>query len=236
MTATFLGAVLAVGVANAAGSTAAGRTARAPCPHLGVPAIAADPHAGALRVFAIQFGQQPARMLTAASFAHAIDCVMRLEVAPYLAKGRPNLVVFDEDLGLETLATGPRGAGARRLLRDGVPPCRGKPFPCATLATLGAIDAGYADVLTRLYRRFPSLRDQLGRAFVAATDTFVRVFMATMASAARRYGVYLIASNTQAPFRLARGSYQPTAGYAYDQTFLWSPRGDSWSLITARSR
>ena len=40
--------------------------------------------------------------------------------------------------------------------------------------------------------------------FVAATDTFVRVFMTTMATEARRYGVYIVASNTQAPFRLTR--------------------------------
>jgi hypothetical protein len=209
----------------AAGRAAGGRAANAGCPRLGRPAVAADPRPGALRVFAIQFGQDPAAMLTPASFADAIACVMRVEVAPYLARGRPNLVVFDEDLGLETLAIGPRGDGARRLLRAGVPACRGKPFPCATLATLGALDAGYRGVLARLYRRFPSLRGQLGRAFVAATDTFVRVFMGTMAAAARRYGAYLVASNTQAPFRLTRGTYQPTAGRVYDQTFLWSPRG-----------
>ena len=49
--------------------------------------------------------------------------------------------------------------------------------------------------------RFPVLNSELGRSFVAATDTFVRVFMATMATEARRYGVYVIASNSQAPFR-----------------------------------
>jgi hypothetical protein len=203
----------------------AAAAARPGCSHLGRPALAADPRPHSLRVFAIQFRQDPAAMVTPASYSRAIGCVMRLEVAPYLARGRPNLVVFDEDLGIETLAIGPRGAAARKLLRDGVPACRGKPFPCATLATLGALDAGYASVLTRLYRRFPSLRGQLGRAFVAATDTFARVFMGTMAGAARRYGVYVIASNIQAPFRLTGGAYQPTAGRAYDQTFLWGPRG-----------
>ena len=53
---------------------------------------------GAVRVFAIQFGQRPDRMVSAGSYQHAVDCVMRLEVTPYLAPGRPNLVVFDEDL------------------------------------------------------------------------------------------------------------------------------------------
>ena len=55
-----------------------------------------------------------------------------------------------------------------------------------------------------LEARFPRLGTELGRAFVAATDEFVRVFMATMAREARRYHVYVIASNTQAPFRLTR--------------------------------
>jgi hypothetical protein len=62
--------------------------------------------------------------------------------------------------------------------------------------------------------------------------------MATMAAEARRYGVYIVASNSQAPFRLTsnpqtvralglpgeRSVYMPTAGAAYDQTFLWGPR------------
>jgi hypothetical protein len=208
------------------------------CGHFGKPALAADAKPHALRVFAIQFLQQPAKMTTPAAYASAIDCAMRAEVLPYLARGRPNLVVFDEDSGLETLAIGPRAATARRLLRTGVPACAGKPFPCETLATLTALDRGYSRALAYLDRRFPSLGGELGRAFVAATDQFVRVFMATMAGAARRYGVYVIASNTQAPFKLTRNRaavaalggrgadavYAPTAATPYDQTFVWGPR------------
>src|SRR5262249_17020055 len=64
--------------------------------------------------------------------------------------------------------------------------------------------------------------------------------MTTMASEALRYRVYVVASNTQAPFALTRnpaavaalrepGSktravYAPTSGRAYDQTFIWGPR------------
>ena len=65
--------------------------------------------------------------------------------------------------------------------------------------------------------------------------------MTTMAAEAIRYRVYVIASNTQAPFRLTRSAaavaalrdpatpgvravYEPTAGHAYDQTFVWGPR------------
>ena len=112
---------------------------------------------------------------------------------------------------------------------------------CPTLSALSALDTGYRPALDYLEPRFPGLSNQLGRAFVAATDEFVRVFMGTMAAEARRYGLYIIASNTQAPFRLTRGRaavaaltdpsargvrsvYVPTAGRAYDQTFVWGPR------------
>ncbi len=99
-----------------------GGRADAGCTHWGKPALAADPRPHALRVFAIQFRQQPAAIASAADYARAIDCAMRAEVVPYLASGRANLVVFDEDVGLETIAIGPRGAAARKLLRNGDPP------------------------------------------------------------------------------------------------------------------
>ena len=94
-------------------------------------------------MFAIQLHQQPAAITTAADFTRLIDCAIRREVVPHLAHGRPNLVVFDEDLGLQTLAVGPRGAPARALLRDGVP-SRGTQSLCPTLHTVGALDDGYA--------------------------------------------------------------------------------------------
>jgi hypothetical protein len=234
-------AALGATAALALGAVPGVGAGRAPCPHYGRPALASDPRPRALRVFAVQFEQQPSRMVSAQDFERAVDCVMRVAVAPYLARGRPNLVVFDEDVGLETLVIGPRGASARGLLRHGVGACRGQPFPCATLATLSALDSGYALALKYVSLPFPSVRTQLGRVFIAATDEFVRVFMGTMAAVARRYRVYLVASNTQAPFRLThnreaaaymrnpstpgiRAVYLPTAGRAYDQVFLWGPR------------
>jgi hypothetical protein len=238
-------AVLAIGPGQGALGSAphrvAGVAGASGCSATLSPALAADPRAHALRVFAIQFEQQPVSVVDAGSYAHAIDCAIKTLVVPHLAAGRPNLVVFGEDMGLETLAAGKRGAAARALLRNGVPSCAGQAFPCATLATLSALDTGYARALRYLQGRFPGLAGELGRAFVAATDQFVRVFMGTMAAEARRYGVYLIASNTQAPFRLTSNRaavaalrdpsapgvdavYAPTAGHAYDQTFLWGPQ------------
>ncbi len=124
------------------------------CAHWGRPAVAADPRPGALRVFAIQFEQHPAQMRTAADYARAINCAVRIEVVPHLARHRPNLVVFDEDIGLQALAIGPRGAGARALLRSGVPSCQGQSL-CPTVHTVGALDTGYGRALSYLSHRFP---------------------------------------------------------------------------------
>jgi hypothetical protein len=234
----------AAGASRLAAPALLTRAAAARCPDWGRPAIAGLPATTSrkrprqvLRVFAIQLRQDPAAMTTAADYRRAIDCAFAIEVAPYLADGRPNLVVLDEDVGLETLAIGARGAAARRVLAA---PATCGASPCQTLQTLSALDAGYARALTYLDARHPNLATQLGRPFVAATDQFVRVFMGTMAALARRYGVYVIASNTQAPFRLThepaavaalaapaapagRGVYAPTSATAYDQTFVWGP-------------
>ncbi len=117
-------AVVAVAVAalGSPGSAVAGAGA---CPGWGRPAIAADPHPHALRVFAIQFEQQPGSDgAPPPTTARAIDCAIRTEVLPRLARGRPNLVVFDEDIGLETIAIGPRGAAARaRCSHAALPAC-----------------------------------------------------------------------------------------------------------------
>ncbi len=238
-------AVLVVLLAAGAGAVAAHPGAAGPqskpagCARFGRPAVASDPRRHALRVIAIQFLQQPGSLVTAATYTREIDCAMRTEVAPYLARGRTNLVVFDEDVGLEVLAAGPRGATARRLLRHGVPSCAGKGFPCQTIAALTALTSAYARSLRYLERRFPQLSSQSDAAFIAGTDQYARVFMTTMADEALRYGVYVVASNTQAPFRLTRNPtavaalasvpkvkavYEPTVAAAYDQTFLWGPR------------
>lgn len=235
---------LAFGAAAVAARTDDGAQRRgrlAGCPHFGRPAIAADPRRGALRVFAIQFLQQPGRITTGAAYSHAIDCAIRVEVVPYLAHGRPNLVVFDEDVGLEALASGPRGAAGRALIRNGVPSCAPTSSPCATLATLRALNSGYSRASRFLDSSFPGLSGKLDSSFIAGTDTFVRVFMTTMATEALRYGVYVVASNTQARFRLTsnpkavaalrdpgtpkvRSVYAPTTAVAYDQAFMWAPR------------
>jgi hypothetical protein len=202
--------------------------------------VAADARPHALRVFAIQFRQDPAHMATAADYTRAIDCAVRREVVSHLAHHRPNLIVFDEDVGLETLAIGRRGASARALLRSGDPSCHGASL-CPILDTLSALNRGYGHALSYLAPRFPRLKSELGQSFVAGSDEFVRVFMTTMSNIARRHHVYVIASNTQPRVRVSRARaaiaaladpgarrprfvYLPTTGVAYDQTFVWGPR------------
>jgi hypothetical protein len=236
---------LVAGMAAAAPAAAARHPPATPaCPsvlglHARPPVLSVDPKPGAPRVFAVQFRQDVSYVQTYASFRLAVECTLSRWVLPYLASGRPNVVVFDEDMGVMTVATGSRGAATRRLITGGIPSCRGKAFPCGFLASLKSLDAGYARS-ERYYRsRFRDL-SPLSASFVAATDVFVRGFMQTFSDVAREHHLYVIASNTQAPFRLSRAKrdvaalkdpdlprtsavYVATQGRAYDQTFVWAP-------------
>src|SRR5207249_2544621 len=79
------------------------------------PVIRVDPGPGALRVFAMQPKQEIRHVVSYASYRAKIECMIRDYVVPNLAHGRPNLVVFNEDVGLATIATGSRGAATRAI-------------------------------------------------------------------------------------------------------------------------
>src|SRR5690349_4954432 len=113
------GAPLVVAAAAALCAPASAVAGADRCPGWGRPALAADPRPHALRVFAIQFEQRPGAMRTAADYRHAVDCAIRTEVLPHLARGRPNLVVFDEDIGLERSPSAPAGPPHVRCLPTG---------------------------------------------------------------------------------------------------------------------
>lgn len=202
------------------------------------------PSRDGVRVFAIQFKQEIRHVRSYASYHTAIECLIRRLVVPHLSAHEPNVVALNEDVGLMTIGTGSRGAAARAIIDNptGSPPsCEPQGVPCGTLATLAAIDAGYARELSYYRARYFPALDPLSGAFVAATDTFARGFATTFSQLARRYHVYVLGSNDQAPFRVSRDPldidaladpdlprprfvYVATSDHVYNQVFLWGPR------------
>ncbi len=240
--------VLAVaGVLATADAGAAAASARRPrCAAFAarrtVPAVLAlDPRPHAPRIFAMQYEQGARNVVSYASFRDKIACMLRRFVLPHLARHRPNIVVFDEDVGLATLATGSRGAVARAFFASPEgPACARFGPPCGALGALSSITAAYARPLVAYRARFPALGG-LEQGFVAATDTVVRSFMGTFSTLARRYRVYMIASADVPPFRQSRSPvdlaafsdpdlrprpssvYVATAPRVYNEVLMWGP-------------
>jgi hypothetical protein len=208
-----------------------------------LPAILAlDPKPRAPRVFAMQFKQELRHVDTYATFRTKINCMIREYVLPHLAKHRPNVVVFNEDIGLMTLGTGSRGAEARQIFQDPslVPGCEPEGAPCGALGALLAISAAYSPQIAAYESRFPGM-GPLVAGFVGPTDTLARGWMQTFSNVARRYGIYIAGSATQAPFRQSsdpddvalfadpdlpkppKHVYVATEGAAYNTAFLWGP-------------
>lgn len=200
-----------------------------------------DVRPGAPRIFAIQYKQDLANVVTYDSFRVKIECLLREDVLPRLAPDRPNVVVLNEDIGLATIATGSRGAAARDLFgHPGSPSCEGQGAPCATLAALAAVSAAYAPQIAVYHRRFPALAS-VSQAFVGATDTLVRGFMGTFSGLAHRYGVYILGSTDIPPFVQSTASqdistfadpdlprpnsvYVASAPQVYNTALMWGPR------------
>ncbi|MDX6644126.1 MAG: hypothetical protein QOD76_2088 [Solirubrobacteraceae bacterium] len=210
--------------------------------HRSVPPIQAyDPAPGAPRVFAIQFKQDLRNVQTYEAFRDKIECQIREIVLPRHAVGRPNVVAYNEDIGLMTIATGSRGAQARALFANPKlqPSCESQGAPCGAIAALATLNSSYAPQLAAYHARFPGLNPISG-AFVAATDTFVRGFMQTFSDMARRYGIYILGSNDQAAFRESSDPgdiatfrdpdepapasvYVATDDSVYNEVFMWGP-------------
>jgi len=194
------------------------------------------------RVFAIQYKQELKNIESYEAFRTKIECMVREYVLPRLARGRPNVVAFNEDVGLATIATGSRGAAAREQFAQpgSSPSCEQQGAPCGALAALGSITAAYAGPLAAYRARFPDL-GPVEQGFLAPTDTFARGWMQTFSDIARRYRVYILGSNTQAPFRESRDPaeitifadpdlprpesvYVATEGNVYNEVFMWGPK------------
>lgn len=208
------------------------------------PIVSTDPKPGAPRVFAMQFKQDVRHVLSYETYRTKIECMVREWVVPRLASGRPNIVAFNEDVGLATIATGSRGRAAREIFADPErsPSCQeSAAAPCGAFGALAAVGAAYAGPLAAYEARFSPLHPVSG-AFTATTDTFARGWMTAFSDIARRYGVYILGSNTQAPFREStdpaeiavfadpdlpeppESVYVATGPEVYNEAFLWAPR------------
>jgi hypothetical protein len=189
----------------------------------------------------MQFKQEIRNVTTYKAFRKKIECMIREYVVPHLARHRPNIVAFNEDVGLMTLGTGSRGAVARETIGhpDQVPSCEGKPAPCVAALALGQITAAYGPQGAAYRARFPDMGG-VAQSFVAPTDTFARGWMRTFSDMARRYHVYILGSNTQPPFRESRDPseiqtfrdpdlsapqsvYVATGPQVYNEVFMWGP-------------
>ena len=216
------------------------------------PIRALHPAPGAPRVFAIQFKQELRYVESYASFRAKIECLVQDLVVPHLARDRPNVVALVEDVGLATIATGSRGARAREIFGDPSrsPSCEASAAaPCGAVGALLAIRAAYARPAAAYQARWPDLGPLEG-AFIAATDTFARGWMQTFSDVARRYGVYILGSNNQAPYREStdpqdiatfadpdlpeppRSVFVATEPIVYNEVFLWGPGGE----VVARNK
>jgi glycerophosphoryl diester phosphodiesterase len=206
------------------------------------PIVARSPAPRAPRMFAMQFKQDIANVVTYDAFRTKIECMVRQYVANRRARHRPNVVAFNEDIGLMTIATGSRGAPAREIFAspETAPSCEPQGAPCGALGALAAITAQYGPQTNSYLARFPG-SGALETAFVAPTDTFARGWMQVFSDMARRYRIYILGSNTQAPFRESRDPseialfsdpdlpepesvYVATEGNAYNEVFMWGPQ------------
>lgn len=198
------------------------------------------PEPRAPRVFAMQFKQEIRHVVSYASFRTKIECMIRQRVEPRLAAGRPNVVAFNEDVGLMTIATGTRGRPARQAFGAPRSPSCEPEAPCATLGALAAVTAAYSKENAAYRARFGP-ETPVSDAFVAATDTFARGWMQVFSDMARRYDVYILGSNNQAAFRESSDPVEietfrdpdlprpesvhvATSDEVYNEVFMWGPR------------
>ncbi|HUS23979.1 MAG TPA: glycerophosphodiester phosphodiesterase family protein [Candidatus Binatia bacterium] len=196
----------------------------------------------ALRVVGIQYKQEVRHVETYAGFRTKMRCLMQDHVVPLLRPGVPMLVVFNEDIGLMTLATGTRGAALRALAQSPAGGGAGDtaPAPASAAAGLAAANAAYAPQVAA-YQALYGPIDPRKQVFVAATDTFVRAFSQTFSDIARDYGVYVVASNNQPHYHASRDPadiaafgdpelqpldevYVADGARVTNATFLWGPR------------
>lgn len=193
-----------------------------------------------LRVVGIQYKQEIRHVETYASYRTKMRCLMEEHVVPLMKPGLPMLVVFNEDIGLSTIALGTRGAVVRAQAATPLRGPLGDQVPAGILGALGILNAAYAPQVAAYQSMFPAI-DPRKELFVAATDTFVRAFSQTFSDIARDYGVYVVASNNMPRYRASKNAadialfkdpdlanvdevYIATSAHVANTTFLWGPK------------
>ena len=195
---------------------------------------------GDLRVVGIQYKQVVANVADYAAFRTAIRCTIEDFVVPLMVPGRPTLVVFNEDIGLMTLATGRRGATVRAQAGSPLRAPAPNQAPLGAAAALGQLNAAYAPQVAAYQARFGPV-DPRKQVLLAATDTFARAFSQTFSDVARDYGIYVVAANNMAHYRAstdpadialfadpevpgATEAYVATSGHVANTAFVWGPK------------
>lgn len=209
-------------------------------PHRWAPAIGTADARGDLRVVGIQYKQDVAHVTDYDAFRTTMRCLVEDLVVPLQVRGRPTLVVFNEDIGLMTLAVGRRGATVRAEAASPLRAPAPDVAPLGAAAALGQLNAAYAPQVAAYQARFGPV-DPRKQVLLAATDTFVRAFSQTFSDIARDYGVYVVAANNMAAYRAstdpadlalfadpevpgAREAYVATTGHVANTAFVWGPR------------
>jgi hypothetical protein len=205
-----------------------------------LPAQGAPADHAALRVVAIQYKQVADYAASYLTFRTKMRCLVEDQVVPLLRADRTTLVVFNEDIGLLTLATGSRGAAVRLEADTPLRAPLGDSAPAALLAALVELNAAYAPQIAAYQLRYGPI-DPRKQVFVGATDTFVRAFVRTFSDIARDYGIYVVASNSMAQYRASADPadialfkdpdlaqvdevYVATSARVANSTFLWGPQ------------
>lgn len=192
-----------------------------------------------LRAVALQFKQEVRHVESYGHFRTKMRCLMEDHVVPVMQPELPMLVVFNEDIGLMTLATGSRGAAVRAQAASPLRGPAGDGAPAGIVAALGLLNAAYAPQIAAAQALLGPI-DPRKQVFVGATDTFARAYMQTFSDIARDYGVYVVASNNHPRYRASRDAaeialfqdpdlppvdevYIATSATVTNQTDLWGP-------------
>ena len=181
---------------------------------------------GDVRVFAIQYRQEISYVTDYGSYRRKMECLLLDYVVPNRSPTRPNLVVLNEDIGLATLGIGTRGLLARAIAAG---PVKDPQNLAGAITALGGIGAAYAPQIAYYAVREPQTGAQR-LVLAAVTDTMVRAFMQTFSDLARKYDVYIVASNNQAEFREVRVADEPASAVLVDPDLL--PRYAAGDLST----